>query len=349
VRGLTGSLSDTELSERFRLTGLDYVSAIAVSPSGDHVALGLGDGTVVLLEAERGIQRWRAVAHREGVLGLEFSPDGNKLASCGQDTRACIWSLQGELLTELPGESSWVELVRWSPRGDRIATASGKKIRIWSKAGAPLVETEPLPSTVTDLAWRTDGSALAACAYGGVHLWTVAAHAKARHLPFKGSLVSLAWSPDMKVIACGSQDCSVRFWRLSTGRDSEMRGYPFKPRALAWDATSSLLATSGDSSATLWDFRGKGPEGSAPVRLASHAGIVTTLQFHPRRDLLASGSQDTSVIVWEPRKSDRPVKIGWLEDEITALAWFPRTSALVAADSEGNVVAWDVQGGSRSK
>lgn len=340
MRGLTGSLADTELEERFRLTGLDYVAAMAISPNGELVALGLGDGSVLVVEAEKGETRWRREAHREGVLGLEFSPDGNKLVTWGQDPSARVWSTQGDLLSDLPGDSAWVELARWSPRGDRLATAVGKKVRIWTKAGAPIVETEPLPSTVADLAWRTDGSALAACAYGGVHLWTVAANAKARHLPFKGSLVSLAWSPDMKVIACGSQDCSVRFWRLATGRDSEMRGYPFKPRALAWDATSSLLATSGDATPTLWDFRGKGPEGTAPIRLASHAGIVTTLQFHPRKDLLLSGSQDTSVIVWEPRKSDRPLKIGWLEDEVTALAWFPRTSAFVAADCEGTVVAW---------
>lgn len=342
MRGLTGTLADTELHERFRRTGLDYVAALAVSPTGELIAAGLGDGTVLVLESEQGAERWRAAAHLEGVLGLEFSPDGNRLVTWGQDPKARVWSLQGELLTELPGESPWVELARWSPRGDRLATSSGKKVRIWSKAGAPIVETEPLPSTVTDLAWRTDGSALAACAYGGVHLWTVAANAKARHLPFKGSLVSLAWSPDMKVIACGSQDCSARFWRLATGRDSEMRGYPFKPRALAWDATSSLLATSGDATATVWDFRGKGPEGTAPLRLGSHAGVITALQFHPRKDLLLSGSQDTSVIVWQPRKSDRPIKIGWLEDEVTALGWFPRTSAFVAADSEGNVVVWDV-------
>ncbi len=40
----------------------------------------------------------------------------------------------------------------------------------------------------------------------GAMAYTVAKYGSA-------SLVSLAWSPDEKIVACGSQDCSVHFWR----------------------------------------------------------------------------------------------------------------------------------------
>jgi WD40 repeat protein len=88
---------------------------------------------------------------------------------------------------------------------------------------------------------------------------------------------------DAKVIACGSQDASVHFWRLKSGKDSEMTGYPFKPKALAWDRESKLLATAGDAKVTVWDFRGKGPEGSRPIQLESHKGVCTRLAFSPRK------------------------------------------------------------------
>lgn len=63
------------------------------------------------------------------------------------------------------------------------------------------------------------------------------------HLPGVG--------PDGKVIAGGARDRSVRFWRLPRGGASQMRGFPFKPKHMAWDSESRLLATSGDAAATL--------------------------------------------------------------------------------------------------
>jgi WD40 repeat protein len=203
------------------------------------------------------------------------------------------------------------------------------------------VETEPLESTVTGLAFRRDGTGIAVSCYGGVHVLPLVPDARPRHLAWKGSLVSLAWSPDAKVIAAGSQDGTVHFWRLASGRDSEMTGYPAKPRALAWDAESKLLATAGDRVVTVWDFRGKGPEGTAPLQLKGHQGLCTALAFGHTRSVLASGSQDTSVLVWEPRRGSKPVRFGFLEDEITAIRWLPGDRGLVAADASGSLCCWE--------
>ena len=54
-------------------------------------------------------------------------------------------------------------------------------------------------------------------------------------------LVSLALSPDGNVVACGSQDKSVHFWRRSNGQDSMMTDYPWKPSELAFSLVSCLL------------------------------------------------------------------------------------------------------------
>ncbi|HEU4405681.1 MAG TPA: WD40 repeat domain-containing protein [Polyangiaceae bacterium] len=333
----------TELRPRWRLDAGDYVAAAALSRDGARAAIGTGGaGALLVVDAETGREAFRADAHPGGVLALGWAPDGELVATGGQGERAKVWHASGELWRELPGGGPWVEHVAWAPAGDRLATASGRFVRVWGRGGEPLVEAGPLASTVTGLAWRGDGAALAASCYGGVHIWSFAQGAAPRHLPWQGSLISLAWSPDGKVIACGSQDCSVHFWRLATGRDSEMTGYPFKPRALAWDARSSLLATAGDATVTVWDFSGKGPERSRPLQLAAHSGVCTRLAFGPSRAVLASGSQDTSVLVWEPRRGPKPVRFAFLEDEVTALAWHPAHRGLLGADAAGNAIYWDV-------
>lgn len=331
----------TELRERWRFDALDYVVAMAIDASGEACLVGTGDGTVACVELASGRERLRLRAHERGVIGVAFAPSGRRFVTGGQEGTAKLWSTDGELVRELPGGASWVEHVAWSPHGDRIAIASGKKIRFWTSDGDPIVETEALPSTVGGLAWRADGGALAAAAYGGVHVFPFAPGVKARTYRFKGSLVSIAWSPDGKVLACGSQDASVHFWRIDSGLDSQMSGYPFKPRELSWDAESKLLATGGDSKVTVWDFRGKGPEGTRPIQLEAHKGLVSALAFSPRKGVLASGSEDTSVLLWQPRSGATPTRFAFLSDVVTQLAWDPSHSVLVGADAGGQVVAWD--------
>lgn len=318
----------------------DYATAIACSADGSLLAVGSASGEVNVFDTRTGQPRWRTLAHPGGVLALGWSPAACVLASTGQDGLARLYLEGGALFAELPGRGAWVEHVAWSRAGDALATASGKTVRLWKADGTPSLETEPHASAVTGVAWSQAGDRLATCCYGGVHLWDVAAGKQARHLPWKGSLIRLAWSPGDKVIACASQDCSVHFWRLDTGSDSEMTGYPFKPRALAWDSRGSLLATSGDATITCWDFTGKGPEGTTPIQLEGHKTQVTHLAFSPRKGVLASGCQDPSVLVWQPRKATTPMGYAFLEDEISGLAWDPGLRFVAAIDAAGHVGCW---------
>jgi WD40 repeat protein len=233
-----------------------------------------------------------------------------------------------------------VEQIAVSPRGDRFATAAGRTARLWTSRGEPIFETEPHASTVTAIAFGAKSDQLATCCYGGVHVWTIREAAVARHLAWKGSLIALAWSATGKIIACASQDNSVHFWRLPSGADSEMTGYPFKPKALSFDAHGKLLATSGDAQICCWDFTGRGPEGSAPIVLDAHRAQVTQLAFHPRRGLLASAAQDTGVIVWEPRKGTKPVRYGFSEDAASGLAWSPDGAHLAVVDGSGRAIVY---------
>jgi WD40 repeat protein len=275
------------------------------------------------------------------VLAVAWRPGAPVLATAGHDgTARLLETATGRALATMPGTGGWVEHLAWSPDGRTLATASGRVLRFWHADGTPRLETPPHDSTITALAWSRDGTEVAATCYGGVNFWSPAAGARVRHLAWKGSLISLAWSPDGKVVAAGSQDCSVHFWRLATERDSEITGYPFKPKALAWDARSTLLATGGDAEIMAWDFAGSGPEGTKPRRLKAHQAVVTALAFGPRKGTLASGAQDTGVILWEPRRSTSPVAYGFARDAISALAWHPTQALVAAADASGQLVVW---------
>jgi WD40 repeat protein len=340
--GLNPARGQTELEARWQLDLSDYATSVSISHDGSLAALGTGGGNLVVVETETGRERWRAAAHDAGIQAMEFSRSAPILATAGQDGRARLFGPGGEQLAVLPGKGGWVDRLAWAPDGKHLATASGRVVRVWTARGEPLVESEPHPSTVTGLAWRKDSKELATCCYGGVYLWPLGGGAAGRVLRWKGSLISLAWSPDSKVIACGSQDASVHFWRLPSGRDSEMRGYPFKPRALAWDAGSTMLATAGDARVTVWSFLGKGPEGKSPQQLEGHQALCTALAFAPRGSLLASGSQDTGILFWDLLRSPRPQRYAFLENEVTSLVWHPDGERLIGADVGGRVALFRV-------
>jgi WD40 repeat protein len=329
-----------DLRYRFRGDAAEYATCLAVSSDGMHVAVGNGAGGLTVLDGASGALRFGREAHAGGVQSLDLS--GGLGVSGGNDGKARLFELDGGAeRAVIEGEPrAWVEHTLFAPNGKALAVASGKVLRFVDRDGQVLHRVEAAPSTIAGLAWNTKSTELAIAAYGGLRTYRPATGARAKYFAWKGSLISVAWSSDEKVIACGTQDAAVHFWRLTTGNDSEMSGYPSKPKALAWDASGTLLATGGGASVTVWSFTGRGPEGTTPVQLAGHGKTVTKLAFHPKKGLLASASQDGSIFVWEPRRSNKPLAFASMPAEVTGLAWRGSTTDLVACDAEGGVACF---------
>jgi WD40 repeat protein len=318
----------------------EYVSALDAAAHGHAIIYGDGGGAVGLHDAECGEPLGAASSHATTVVAACLSADGRHWASASIDGAVQIGQVGGaSSFVRRPGGEA--AALAWSPGGDRLAAAVGRSVEVFSVEGARVAAVDGLPSTVAGVAWSSRGHTLAAACYGGVHLFAIGADAPARHLPWKGSLLGLGWSPDESVIAASSQDGSVHFWRLATGQDSEMRGYPFKPKHLAWSPDSRWLATSGAASVTVWSFTGGGPEGTAPRVLEGHRGLVSGLSFAPGGHVIASASEDTSILVWDLDRGDRPVRFAFLEEVPTALAWAAGGRTLVVAGDEGTLRAWE--------
>jgi len=161
-----------------------------------------------------------------------------------------------------------------------------------------------------------------------------------RDYPWKGACLTASWSPDGRVLAAGLQDGSVHFWKLAAGTQSEMKGYGSKVGHTSWSANSRLLATAADDLIVVWDFGGRGPEGSEPVQLRAHTGRITQLCHAPQGALLASGARDRRLLLWQPALSAEPVDADLLADELTLLRWSNDGAWLVAGDRSGAVTLY---------
>lgn len=266
----------------------------------------------------------------------------------------------------------WCEHLTWSRNGRYLATAAGRHVRLWDRAGHLVRTHAPFAGTVNALAWRPrssgspSGDNLTAAGYGGAIMYAVHADNPAdmdarspmpsyesaveHRFDWKGLFLSLAWSPTGRILVSGMQENAIHVWQGTAGAndattyvDLEMSGYPVKVRALAWDSEGSVLATGGAPTVTVWSMAGKGPAKTKPLSLDGHASPVSHVAFYRTGKLLASGSEDGQLIVWDlVRSSKKPAGSVFHTAGVAAVAWHPSARRIVSAYASGIVSVWDV-------
>ena len=90
----------------------------------------------------------------------------------------------------------------------------------------------------------------------------------------------------------------------------------------------------------VWDVSGGGGGGAASTApliasIAGHTGSVTALSGSPDRPLLASGSADTTLRIWDARRREQVHLFGSNTDRLHAVAWSLDGSRVASASDRG--------------
>ena len=227
-----------EVGEPIRTEGA-AIFAVALSPDRRWLVGGLGRSDSG--EAKANVVVWNAQTHEKVLdidtpaMSLDISPDSTTLATGSIGGFLCIWSITtGEgLVGPLShdefhsGPEFVVVAVRFSPVGDRIATASGtegasqtQSIRIFnSKNGQQLVYI-PCQSSMDisiPLAWSADGRQLFAATSNQVKRFDTFSGSllSSWSVPGGGSRNSIVLSRNQRFVAILAHK-SLSFWDVST-------------------------------------------------------------------------------------------------------------------------------------
>jgi WD40 repeat protein len=199
-----------------------FLSPLVLSPDGKWLMAGSISGEVALWDAETGRHLQLVGGHSKRIVSLVFSPNSRVLASTSGDFSAALIEV-----------SNWRVLRRFQAN-----------------------------TTLTAGAFSPDGKLYAATGYDWqTYLWRVNdGQLIAKLAGHQMTSRAVAFSPDMKTLVTGSDDSTIRFWNLSTGRemgslptDGSVLGMSFSPNGQVLACTIS-----GESGRwiRLWDCSG---------------------------------------------------------------------------------------------
>jgi WD40 repeat protein len=342
------------------------IQAIAFSPDGKYLASGGEDGAIILRDmVAKHFSHYWTLGENVIVWSVAFSQDGSMLASGSSDSRIMLWDLQTaqQIDGSFQGHSSEVFSLAFSP--DRKTLASGSRdrtIRIWDLAsgeqiGQPLVGHA---SYVNSIAFSSDGSRLASGSGDtDVILWDVATHQPIGE-PFEGHsdwVKSVAFSPDGKTLASGSQDRSVIVWNVERRPliSQILEGHSDLVLSVAFSPDGKTIASgsrSRDNAVILWDVErdedwdvavGKV---SKQVLTGEHRDGVYTVAFSQDGKMLASGSYDKTIILWDVQ-TGRPIgkPLAGHSGTVTSLAFSPDRKILASGSDDALIILWDIETG----
>ena len=336
----------TSAIAQWRVDVDDYVQVLEVSQARGRAVVGSLGGEAALIDADDG-SATALERHEMGVLSAAWSSDGSRVAVGGQDGCVRIYGDSGDT-RGVVAASAWVTALAWSPTAPVLAIGAGKHLLITDQDGEILHDFDDQPSTVTAVAWSADGTRVGATAYGGIGWHDVVGKrtGRRRRFDWKGSLLSLAMSPDGAWACAGAQDATVHLWRLWSGKDLAMSGYPSKIERLGFRHDSRWLAVACLGELTVWDFGGKGPAGTVPAAASGHDNHIEDLAWDPSGSFVATGGGEGRTIVWAaPSRAGEDLStVTALEsDAATSRLRWVREDSLLVGRADGGLVKLALQ------
>jgi eukaryotic-like serine/threonine-protein kinase len=304
------------------------------SPAQPRFSAQVGAMPLFALEQQRG-----------SVTTVAFSPDGQTLASGGDDRLIGLWRAStGELLQTLYGHSSSIWGVAFSPDGRLIASAGADRtVRIWNAAdGNSLLIIQAHTDKVIGVAFSPDGQLLASAGWDKiVRLWCVADGQPRLDLEgHTGRVYDIAFSPDGQLIASASADGTIKLWRAFGGRLLRtLEGHMNEVSSIAFSPDGQTLASAGDDlTVRLWHVA----DGRPLHTLQRHGEAIRTIAYHPSGRLLAIGSMDQQVRLWRIADDELLGTSPRHNGGIWCLAFSPNGRTLVTAGEDKAVWFWRV-------
>ncbi|MCP4251611.1 MAG: WD40 repeat domain-containing protein, partial [bacterium] len=352
---------------------LGRTNSMTWSPDGRLLASGGLYEAVQIWDAVTGESIGELAAHTGPANDAVLSPDASRVAAMGLLNSVQVWDVnRRKVVQELVDHSGMINLMVWSPDGRTLAV-QGREMPMtrlgYFQYGLVLFDVADGEGRLFEeaerdyflgrgLTFSPDGRLLAGMIEDDAVVWNVATGERVGAFPARYDvfLRQLYWSPDGSQLALTSRSWESSYaglwvWDVAGGEELHQVTHDHSISSVAWSGGEVRLATvyvSGDplegdtavENVQLWDVA---REALGPL-LEGHRDEVRLLSWSPDGEVLASGSYDGTVRLWEGA-SGQSLRVLEHSDRIRSMHWSPDNRLLLTSAEDETVRLWDAAAG----
>ncbi|KAG4305898.1 hypothetical protein PORY_000808 [Pneumocystis oryctolagi] len=254
-----------------------------------------------------------SLSETKDITSISWDNSGNYIAAGSYDGQVRIWSLEGTLKYLFTAHHGPIMGIKWNSKDSVLLTASCDSFVIaWDMYDGTLKHIyDKRPCAITDIEWINDETFASSGKDGSLDYWSSEKEESLRRWEGHSKEInSIKFNPHNNLLLSCSDDFTVKIWSLDISLPQKIfLGHSKSVIAVQWkpqqknDKIVIFASCSLDGTIKIWNTMQ-----SSPLHSLSHSWAFFTISFSPNGNILAAGTKDGSVILYD-------VKDGYLFSE----------------------------------